>query len=242
VSTDVVRDDSRRTPLAAVAEALERAVAQSELTRSQLEWSMARLGHRGEHGAAPGADGRRPEILRAGTRVFLRRGYLNATVEDVAREVSLTKPAIYHYFRSKESLLDAILESSLIAVETAVATSARGSGTATERLRVALLRCVELVLDDEGTRVLLQNLDAVTGAAGPSSARRARRIRTRLENVLEEGQLRREFAPVDPALAVFALIGALNWLSGWYEPGGPQTRAHVRDTLVEQLLEGILAR
>jgi len=242
VSTDVIGGDRSLTPLASVIEALERAVTRSELTPQQLKWSLARLGHRAERADETVPGGRRDEILVAAARVFLRRGYETATVEEVAREVSLTKAAIYHYFRSKEALLDAILDASLAAVEAAIAEEVRGPGPAVERLRAAMERCVDLVLDDEGTRVLLGNLDQVTNVASPETARRARRIRTLLERVLEAGQAEGVFATGDVAVTVFALIGAVNWLSTWYHPGGPRTPTQVRDVLVDQLLEGILAR
>jgi AcrR family transcriptional regulator len=230
-----------QTPLAAVTEALERAVATSELTPEQLEWSIARLSHRAERAGAAGTDGRRREIMRAGARVFLRRGYLNATVEEVAREVSLTKAAIYHYFRSKEALMDAIVEASLAAAEAAIEDALEGPGDAAQRLRRALERCVDRVLDDEGTRVLLRNLDDLSDAANPEASRRCRRIRGLLVGQFEEGQAEGLFEHVDPVVTVLSMVGAVTWLTTWYDPGGPLTRSQVREVLVSQLLAAVLA-
>jgi AcrR family transcriptional regulator len=242
VSTESAREDRVQTPLAAVTEALERAVALSELTPEQLQWSIARLSHRAERAVAAGTDGRRREITSAGARVFLRRGYLNATVEEVAHEVSLTKAAIYHYFRSKEALMDAIVEASLAAAEAAISDALGGPGDAAQRLRRALERCVDCVLDDEGTRVLLRNLDEVSDAVSPEASRRCRRIRALLVGQLEEGQAEGLFERVDPAVTVLSLIGAVTWLTTWYDPEGPLARSQVRDILVAQLLAAVLPR
>lgn len=241
MSTESAREDRVQTPLASVTEALERAVALSELTPEQLEWSIARLSHRAERAQAAGTDGRRREIMRAGARVFLRRGYRNATVEEVAREVSLTKAAIYHYFRSKEALMDAIAEASMAASEAAVADALGEPGDAAERLRRALERCVDRVLDDEGTRVLLRNLDEVSHTASPEAARLCRRIRALLVGQFEEGQAEGLFERVDPVVTVLSLVGAVTWLTTWYDPGGPLTRSQVREVLVGQLLAAIRA-
>jgi TetR/AcrR family acrAB operon transcriptional repressor len=54
---------------------------------------------------------RRPdEIAGAGLRLFSTRGYLNVTVDDIAREAGVTKGAVYHHFAGKEDLLVAAVE------------------------------------------------------------------------------------------------------------------------------------
>jgi tetracycline repressor-like protein len=49
-----------------------------------------------------------------------------------------------------------------------------------------------------------------------------------------------EFRAVDPKLAVFAMLGAINWVARWYSPDGsirPQILgAHFADHLVRGLL------
>jgi hypothetical protein len=55
----------------------------------------------------------------------------------------------------------------MAAVEAAIADALCEPGDAAQRLRRALERCVDRVLDDEGTRVLLRNLDEVSHAASP---------------------------------------------------------------------------
>lgn len=45
------------------------------------------------------------EIITAALRLFLLRGYKYVSLVDVANEVGITKGGIYHYFSSKEDLL-----------------------------------------------------------------------------------------------------------------------------------------
>lgn len=54
-------------------------------------------------------DQRPDEILDAATKVFARRGYDGARMDDVARQAGLSKGALYLYFASKSALLDAIV-------------------------------------------------------------------------------------------------------------------------------------
>jgi AcrR family transcriptional regulator len=57
-----------------------------------------------------GADARLASLLDAALRVFARRGYRAARLDDVADEAGVTKGAIYHYFDTKEALLLRVIE------------------------------------------------------------------------------------------------------------------------------------
>ncbi len=49
------------------------------------------------------------KILDAAERLFLERGYEHTTIQDIVDELGgLTKGAVYHHFKSKEEILDAV--------------------------------------------------------------------------------------------------------------------------------------
>ena len=52
----------------------------------------------------------RARILDAARTVFGRRGYGQATIEDISAEAGVSNGALYHHFASKEELFKAILE------------------------------------------------------------------------------------------------------------------------------------
>lgn len=56
---------------------------------------------------------RRRRIQRAARAVFADRGYAKTSIEQIAREASLSVGAIYLYFRSKEDLYVSLLEETL---------------------------------------------------------------------------------------------------------------------------------
>ncbi|MDX8468623.1 helix-turn-helix domain-containing protein [Mesorhizobium sp. VK23B] len=51
---------------------------------------------------------RSAELLDCAQRLFFERGYDDTTVNDIIREAGLSKGAFYHYFASKEALLEAL--------------------------------------------------------------------------------------------------------------------------------------
>jgi AcrR family transcriptional regulator len=53
---------------------------------------------------------RRQEIVEAALHLFQTKGYERTAVQDVMEHLGIAKGTIYHYFRSKEALLEAVIE------------------------------------------------------------------------------------------------------------------------------------
>lgn len=77
-------------------------------------------------------DNSRQEILEAARRVLLRGGIAAMTLDAVAAEVGVTKPALYYYFRSKDALVFelvfGVFEAQFQAIHDAVEATADGTG------------------------------------------------------------------------------------------------------------------
>lgn len=54
---------------------------------------------------------RKSEIIAAARHLFLSKGYDRTTMQDVMRHLEIAKGTIYHYFSSKEDLLEAVIDS-----------------------------------------------------------------------------------------------------------------------------------
>jgi Transcriptional regulator len=69
-----------------------------------------------KRGVLPMARNKYPEvtiekILDVSQRLFMEKGYDNTTIQDIVNELGgLTKGAIYHHFKSKEEIIDALAE------------------------------------------------------------------------------------------------------------------------------------
>lgn len=49
-------------------------------------------------------------ILRAGRRLFGERGFAAATMDDIAEAAEIAKGAVYHHFKTKEAVFEAVFE------------------------------------------------------------------------------------------------------------------------------------
>ena len=81
-----------------------------------------------------GQEDKRRIILDAAVRVFARKGYHSSRVGDIAEEAGVAHGLLYHYFRSKEELLETIFRETWRDVLDAVRAIEETDESARERL------------------------------------------------------------------------------------------------------------
>src|SRR3954468_17639438 len=102
----------------------------------------------GSTSRARGAKKRDVEVLDAAARVFARRTYAEASVQDVADELGILKGSLYHYIDAKEDLLFWLLEAVHAELQEIVDEVAQTEGSALERLDLYVRRSVHFNLDN----------------------------------------------------------------------------------------------
>lgn len=231
------------SPLGTVLATLQDAHRRGELSPPDLEWSVRLLsGHRRRANQRLEALERPEQILRAAATVFRRQGYHRATIEDVAAELSLTKAGVYHYFGSKREVLEAICARAMARADDEVTEGLRQPGGPVVQLRAALEGYAEALMGQDSLAVLVRHFDEQSDSAKRTQLKRRKGIETKIRDKLEEGIQNGLMKAGDTQVAVFVMIGALNWIYSWYEPGGRLPPEAVRDALVSFLMHGVLVR
>ena len=146
---------------------------------------------------------RRNQILDAAVATFSRKGFHQATIEDIRLEAGLSRGAVYHYFKTKEDIIDGIRQRSarqvepVLALGTAAAAdvdstlvnlidatlSIMGSPGSVEANRLAMFLWAESLVNERIMAGQLQSfrpyLDVVSGAV--AEAQQAGRLDANLE-------------------------------------------------------------
>ncbi|MBI2401274.1 MAG: TetR/AcrR family transcriptional regulator [Gemmatimonadetes bacterium] len=182
---------------------------------------------------------RRAEILQAALRAFRERGYHATTLDDIAHRLGLRKTALYHYFPDKEAILYACHLESLGELGRIVSSARARVTRPAERLGYVIREHVRVMTDTlQGSPLAFE----VTALSPPHQreiikGRDAyeRALRELIEQGIREGELR----AVNPKLAAFAILGAVNWIARWYRPGGPIQTQELGLRFAEQLLGGL---
>jgi AcrR family transcriptional regulator len=50
------------------------------------------------------------EIIKAALELFLKKGFYNVSMQDIAKKVGISKPAIYHHFKNKEEMINGVMD------------------------------------------------------------------------------------------------------------------------------------
>ena len=186
---------------------------------------------------------KRTLILEAAVRVFARKGYHAARVGDIAAEAGVAHGLLYHYFDSKESLLETIFRETWAELLQALRQVEEEVRPAREQLRqIAAILLRSWRRDPDLVRVLVREV-----ARSPQLGGRVDEIGEAfavLEEIVKRGQrageLRRD---VDARLAGWILYGALEEiLTGWVLgtlPDGDEAVAEAERTIVEILSGGL---
>jgi AcrR family transcriptional regulator len=237
------RRSADETPLGAVLAALRRAEERGELSSTELDWSVARLSGTVRRGN-PRLEGidRRDSILRASAEVFRRHGYHRATIEEIAAELFLTKAGVYHYFSSKQEILEELCNRAMASAEAAVERAWEAETAPALRLERMLTEYAKALTDEPAFTVLMRHLDEVGEANLADLQRRRKVIEAKFRKTLEAGIAEGVFETDDGRVAVFGILGSINWMYAWFEPDGRLPAERVRDILVQLALNGVLAR
>lgn len=161
------------------------------------------------------------EIFEQATRLFAQRGYSGTSFQDIADAVGLTRPALYHYVKSKEDLLARLVEEVTVVGATDIAAMAKRSElSATERVRDIVNRLARRQGEQgELFRLLLRSEADLPDAVTESHDENRRAVLRSFTELIEQGITRGEFRPVTPRIAALSVIGTINWVAWWYHPG-----------------------
>ena len=161
----------------------------------------------------PGHD--QQTVLRVAIELFNRQGYDATSMGDLARELGLTKSAIYHHVPSKEHLLERALDEALDELTAALDTvQADLSHTPEERLRAALRSSVVVLADHLPAVTLLLRVRGNTETERWALERR-RAFDAQSAALVREAVEAGEVRAVDPALAARLLSGMVNSVAEW---------------------------
>ena len=183
----------------------------------------------------------REEFLTKAADVFEKKGYASTTIQDVAQALQLSRSALYHYFKSKDEILEAlVLEHTEHAAEQMEEKFAGRNGSPSDQLRELLVSSINGRMTG-GPR--LRVLDQLAAEMPPDiklkfdhGRRRVLDLYTRLiQKGIDAGELR----PLDARTAAFAILGIASWTSWWYSPTGRKSPEELASVLVDVAFNGI---
>jgi len=161
---------------------------------------------------------RREQILEIAAHLF-QKGFRATSLDDVAAEMGVTRPALYYYFRSKEELLAAIYDRGVgVLIDRAAPLFAQGLAPDALLRKLIEVHVRTMLQERPIVRVYFQEKDSLGEEASRSVKAKEVAFTKMMASTIEAGQAQGIFRPGSPELIVNAILGMLIWVHAWYRP------------------------
>jgi len=191
---------------------------------------------------------RRRQILDAAIRVFARQGFHRCRVSDIADEAGVAYGLVYHYFNSKDQVLNELFSERWSLMLDAIDEVDREPIAAREKLDAVAGFIIDSYRHDpELMKVIIVEVTRAANSFGRTHLPEITRAYDGIAKIVVGGQESGEFRhDLDPAVASMWFYGAIEQLlSGWVFdliPHTDQDFARTRRMVVETICGGLEPR
>jgi TetR/AcrR family fatty acid metabolism transcriptional regulator len=191
---------------------------------------------------------KRRRILDAAVRVFARQGFHNCRVSDVAEEAGVAYGLVYHYFDSKDQMLNELFTERWSLLLAAIAEADRERTTPRDKLAAVSDFIIESYRHDPDLmKVIIVEVTRAVNSFGRTHLPEIRQAYDGITKIVSEAQQRGEFRDdVEADFASMLFYGAIEQLlSGWIfelTPAADEDFEHAKELVVETICAGLERR
>jgi TetR/AcrR family transcriptional regulator, fatty acid metabolism regulator protein len=195
--------------------------------------------------AAPATADKRRLILDAAVRVFARQGFHTCRVSDIADEAQVAYGLVYHYFSSKEEILDTLFAERWGLMLDTIAEIEREGVSAREKLgAIAGFIIDSYRYDPDLMKVIIVEVTRAANTFGQTHLADIRAAYREVAGIVERGQEDGVFRPeIDPPFAALAFYGLIEQvLTSWIfesEPVDEEEFERAKTLIVETIGRGL---
>jgi AcrR family transcriptional regulator len=184
-------------------------------------------------------------ILDAAVRVFARQGFHACRVSDIADEAGVAYGLVYHYFSSKDEILDTVFLERWNVLLHVIAEVDAGEAPAREKLRAIAGFIIDSYRHDPDVmKVIIVEVTRAANSFGRTHLAKIREAYSLIGDVVakaqEAGELRSDVTPEFAALAFYGAIEQV--LTGWIFallPQSPEDVEAAKTQIVDTICDGL---
>lgn len=179
-------------------------------------------------------------VLKEAARAFVEKGVVQTSLDDIAERLKVTKPAIYYYVKSKEEIIGECLALGHQYDEENILRIAALPVDGLKKLREMMLYYGRAIHHDVFGHFLATVDQYALSETGLAKHRESQRYlfeasRRMILEGIDDGSIR----PCDPTTVTFAMVGALNSTTRWFDPKGPRSIDSVIEEIWELIRTGV---
>jgi AcrR family transcriptional regulator len=183
---------------------------------------------------------KRAAVIKQAGLAFSKRGYHNTSLDDVAKMLQVSKGTLYNYVKDKQEILFECHEMALDIGDRAFRFAKDHPGSGAQVLEATLYKYIEMLTGELGACGVLMEVDALRAEDRETVAKRRNAFEKSFVAMLQKGMKDGSMRDVDPKLAVFTFMGAINWMPRWFDPQGRLSGSEVARHMTDILLTGLV--
>jgi AcrR family transcriptional regulator len=153
---------------------------------------------------------KRNAFLRVGSRMFNERGYMGTSLDEVARQLNVTKGAFYYHIENKEDLLYQCFQRTLELETEMIERACRTGHNGAEKIERVLRHLFNVQHSDAGPLVQYRNLLSLDRDRRTQIRERTQATSDRLGALISEGMADGSIRTVDPLVVENAIAGTVD--------------------------------
>jgi AcrR family transcriptional regulator len=181
-------------------------------------------------------------FIAAATTLFAEKGFNGTSIGDLANELGLTTASLYYHVSGKQELLLRVLEDGMSSFLSRLEELAELDVEPREKIRLAVENHLHFVLTHkQEVAVFLRERRFLQPPLRETYDERVDRYDHLFTEVIKDGMAAGTVPPGDPLLLRLAILGMINWIVEWYDPGGRLSIEEVKAEMIDLIMERMLA-
>ena len=174
-----------------------------------------------QRASTAGTDVQRERILQVATRLFAAQGYANTTLAQIVRELGVTKPFVYYYFRDKQEIFETLSWRPAVECFTSLDFAEHDPRRASEKVMDGLERLIRATIAHHPAAFFPYREPQVYRPEYLAAVRKlANHFYDRLCPLLEEARRDGDLDFRDTRITALAACSLPGFLYTWYRPDG----------------------
>ncbi|MCA0201487.1 MAG: TetR/AcrR family transcriptional regulator [Proteobacteria bacterium] len=184
---------------------------------------------------------RREFIIERALQLYAEKGFLGASVADLATACKTSKSLIYHYFPSKEDILFEAMDSHIKTLSNAASGIAGMDGaSASDKLNALIHAFMHLYVGAAARhKVLINELYHLPPNRRDIIVGRQRRLIQLVVDLVADIQPQLKTRPELLRPAAMLFYGMLNWTHTWFDPKGPASVDSISELMSDLMIGGL---
>ncbi len=176
---------------------------------------------------------KRLAVLRTAARAFNESGFHQTSLNDLAKRLNVTKPTLYHYIKNKDEILFACQQMALERMQDVLDAVDESSLNGLEKVKLFMRRYAEVATEDFGICMVISGDTPLEEESRKIIARQRAVLDDAIRALIQQGIADGSIVQCDPRLATFALFGAFNWITHWYQRGGTLSPQQIAEQFLD---------